>query len=65
MEMSDSKYEAFLLRIWRIDDLTQSVWRVSLQRPGQEECLYFATIEALHLYLMTHFPNQELGETDG
>jgi hypothetical protein len=44
-------YIAYLLRMWRTRDGKQAAWRASLQQPGTQERLGFATLDELFAFL--------------
>lgn len=49
----ESRYLAFLLRLWRVNDEDYSIWRASLENPHTGERHAFATIEDLFTFLGT------------
>ena len=54
-------YFSYLLRLWRASDDAETAWRASLRRPGTEEALGFASLEALFAFLRAE---TGVGETD-
>lgn len=44
-------YFSYLLRIWRVTDGEQPVWRASLENPVSGERRGFATLEELFAFL--------------
>jgi hypothetical protein len=44
-------YFSYLLRLWRASQEDGPIWRASLRRPGTEEALGFASLEALFSFL--------------
>lgn len=56
---SRSCYLSYLLRLWQTPDGDRQVWRFSLQSPGVNEWLGFASLEELVTFL------REQMETEG
>ncbi len=44
-------YHSYMLRIWQTSNGEKSVWSASLQKPGTDERLGFASLEALFCFL--------------
>lgn len=42
---------SYLLRLWQVQEEGKNVWRASLQRPGADRRLGFATLEQLFGFL--------------
>jgi len=55
---AESNYLAYLLRLWRIWDGDQPVWRASLEAPGSREARGFASIEAVFDFLRDQVDEQ-------
>jgi len=51
-------YLSYLVRLWRVGHGMEASWRASIQRPGTEEPIWFATLEELFAFLRA-----ETGET--
>jgi hypothetical protein len=49
--MDEPTYFSYLLRIWRVADGEQPVWRASLENPVSGERRGFATLEELFAFL--------------
>ncbi len=50
----DKRYEAFMLRLWQVDDCQKPVWRTSLECSSTGEHRGFATLDELCSYLRTY-----------
>jgi len=46
-----AEYHSYLLRIWQTSNGEKSVWSASLEKPGTNERLGFANLEALFRFL--------------
>jgi len=53
-------YHSYMLRIWRTSNGEKSVWSASLERPGSNERLGFADLEALFRYLQDKTHTKQL-----
>jgi hypothetical protein len=51
-EAHESKYQSYLLRLWRVDSGAHSTWRASLDDPRTGKRLGFASLEQLFAFLM-------------
>lgn len=58
-----SGYKAFLLRLWRVDNGGQPVWRIMLQEAGTQEQHVFSGISALQKFLADLIKERERDET--
>jgi hypothetical protein len=47
MPNKQQRYLSYLLRLWQTSDDGEQIWRASLESPGTEERLGFASIEDL------------------
>ena len=60
MDKSSPTYHSYLLRLWRVDNAGQPVWRVSLEAPGSRAQLHFESLSALCVYLAQQLnPNEK------
>jgi hypothetical protein len=59
------RYHSYLLRLWQTSDGKNAVWRASLQSPGSEERLGFASLEELLDFLRTRTVQVEPNEGGG
>ncbi|KAA3644798.1 MAG: hypothetical protein DWQ07_15445 [Chloroflexi bacterium] len=59
MNEPSGDYYAYLLRLFRVVEHGQPVWRVSLQEPGSEQSQKFASVQEFVEFLMsiTHQAN--------
>ena len=65
MYQPQSTYQAYLLRLRRVDNAGQPVWRISLEVPGSQTQRYFDDLTALCHYLATQMnPVEEGGEVN-
>jgi hypothetical protein len=51
VEQRECRYISYLLRLWKTQDGTRSVWRASLEGPHSGECPGFAGLEQLCAFL--------------
>ena len=58
--MNTEKYHrlSFLLCLWCVDEAGRSNWRASLEMPGTEKRIGFASLEHLLIYLLDLCENQ-------
>ena len=61
-QQREQRYLSYLLRLWQTRDGRKQVWRASLERPGSEERLGFASIKDLLEFLEAQTGSQ--GEQD-
>ena len=67
MSRSPPIYRSYLIRLWRLDNAGQPVWRAALQEPGTETQISFASPAALWAYLIAQIEllaSEEAGERD-
>lgn len=66
MEKTQPTYLSYLLRLRRVYDVGQPVWRISLEAPGSETYLQFENLPALYTYLAAQIQavEEEGGNTD-
>ena len=64
-QQSQPRYLSYLLRLWQTSDGKTSVWRASLQSPGSEERLGFASLEELLDFLRTRTVQVKPNEGEG
>ncbi len=65
-QRQEHRYLSYLLRLWQTKDGRKQVWRASLERPGSEERLGFASIRDLFQFLeaQTEGHNEQDREPD-
>ncbi|NJN98761.1 MAG: hypothetical protein HC875_34050 [Anaerolineales bacterium] len=51
MEKVQPTYLSYLLRLRRVNEVAQPVWRISLETPGSETQVQFENLSALCTYL--------------
>lgn len=51
MNKTQSSYLSYLLRLRRVDNAGQPIWRASLETPGSKTQIYFDNLEAVCAYL--------------
>lgn len=51
MNEEQSNYQAYLIRIWLVDDDDQTAWRATLENAKTGERLGFSTLQGLFDYL--------------
>jgi hypothetical protein len=44
-------YLSYLIRLWRVREMGQDVWRASVQHPGTGERVSFRTLDELFVFL--------------
>ena len=59
MSNSQTRYQAFLLRVRRTDNLGCPVWRISLERPGRPGQVQLESLSALCAYLEAQMQTTE------
>ena len=52
-------YQAYLLRMWHIEDNDQAAWRATLEDPATRQVLGFNSLESLCEYLVKTKDEQE------
>ena len=60
---NESRYLAYMLRLWRVGDAGQPIWRASLESPHTGERHSFADLETLLRFLQER--TVRAPETDG
>ena len=60
-----SRYLAYLLRLWKVQDGDRQVWRASLETPGPREYRGFANLEALISFLKARMGEEEAPDESG
>ena len=56
------EYWSCLLRLWRVSEKGESIWRASLQNARTGERMGFASLEALYDYLRAEIGLEETGQ---
>ena len=51
MNKTQPNYRSYLIRLWRMDNAGQPVWRAALQEPGSETQIHFESPHALWVYV--------------
>ena len=51
MNCLPASYYAYLIRLWRLDNAGEPVWRAALQEPGSDTQILFESPAALWAYL--------------
>jgi hypothetical protein len=51
--MAARRYESYLLRLWESDEVSQLIWRASLESTDTGERRGFADLDSLFAYLET------------
>ena len=51
MEQRDSGYRAYMVRLWRVDEVGDATWRVSVEDVHTGERRGFVDLEAFHAFL--------------
>ncbi len=66
MEKVHPTYLSYLLRLRRVNEAGQPVWRISLEAPGGETYLQFENLPALFAYLAAQIRvvEEEGGDTE-
>lgn len=58
MDEEQCDYASYLLRLWKVQQDGQTIWRVSLERTQDGQRLNFPSLEALIAFLQDQFGNR-------